>query len=98
MRTWQRTRVVESCGSCGKPQAIGLPIQVIVLPGVNPAVRRIRCTGCADGPLDDEQLEAFDVAEEGRTAARTVLPNAPEFVGVTRNLFDAKVAAAGDDK
>ena len=97
MRTWERTRVVGPCGSCNRTVSAGEPIQVIHLAGVSPtAPRRIRCQVCADGPIDDEQLEAFDVAEEGRTQTKALTPNPVAFAGATRPLFDAKVAAAGD--
>lgn len=100
MRTWERTRVVEPCGSCGTSLAVGSPIQVVRLPtDLATSKRRIRCEGCADGPVDLEQLERFDVTEDGKTQAGPVAPTqAFAFKGATRSLFDPKMAAAGPDE
>lgn len=95
MRTWERTRVVEGCGNCAKTLAIGTPVQVLHLAAI--ARRRIRCEGCADGPLDLEALERFDIVEEGRRASKSKgIPIAFAFTGHTKPLFDAKVAQVGE--
>lgn len=99
MRVWERTRITESCGGCGGVQQPGVAVQVVALQGVSK--RRIRCEACADGPVDIEQLERFDIAEEGRTSTvgmtRVGLAaSAFDFKGVTRALFDAKMAATGE--
>ena len=97
MRTWERTRIVEHCGGCNARLKEGTPIQVVTSSAVFGGSRRIRCEHCADGPVDDEQLEAFDVAEEGRTASKDVMPAPMAIPGATRPLFDPRKLAAGDN-
>jgi hypothetical protein len=94
VRTWERTRIVEPCGGCNARLEEGTPIQVVTLVGLP---RRIRCRGCADGPVDDEQLEAFDVAEDGRTVTKAATPAPMAIPGATRPLFDPRKLAAGDN-
>jgi hypothetical protein len=94
MRVWERARLIEDCGGCGQSQAMGTPIQVISVTNLR---RRIRCVLCADGPLDADQIVAFDAAEAARADVKPWTPvDAPAFTGHTRPLFDPKRAAAGD--
>lgn len=94
MRTWERVRLAEKCGGCGRGLDVGTPIQVIRTEGITK--RRVRAECCSDGPADVEALERFDVQEDGKASKPVTVIDAPEFLGVTRCLFDAKVAQTGE--
>lgn len=102
MKVWQRTRLDEGCSACGQRLPVGAPIQVITLPGSQAnARRRVRCAGCAEiagDAVNVDELEAFDVAEDGREQSVERPRQAFEFTGATRDLFDPKMAQAGDDE
>lgn len=61
MRTWEYVRELagESCGYCNKRQKVNTPVLVIDIPAMGnvPKRRRIRCTECAEEPIDLDQLE-----------------------------------------
>lgn len=86
MRAWRRATLAEPCGSCGKVIAAGSPERVITLPHISSAAsRRVRCSGCAGEPVDEERLAIQDEAVEAERPRF-------QFTGSTRELFDAKAA------
>lgn len=95
MRTWERSRTkTTKCGSCGELIDVNRPIQVIAVRDLQRKL--LRCEGCASGPVDVDQLEAYDVAEEGKRVP--IAPAPLTRVGQLTPLFDAKLAAAGKDE
>jgi hypothetical protein len=98
MKTWERARVREQCGRCGKPQEVGDPVLAITLPDLGAAARRrIRCEPCAGEPVNEAQLEAHDTATSFRRGPAPLTE--PEVRALTARpaVFDAKMAAAGKD-
>ena len=96
MRAWERTRLVDACGNCGKSLPVGTPVHVLTIIGVTR--RRIRCQECAGAEVDLAALEAFDLAERERQPTRQAgTPIAFEFRrDLVRQVFDRKLAQTGE--
>lgn len=108
MRQWTVARTITGCGSCRRRIDQGEPLQEIAITGV--AGKRYRCAGCADGPVNDvevdherfrlerEAAERVEIHAPGRVAERAGLARGftPVSTFQQGEFFDAKSKAAGE--
>lgn len=109
MRQWTIARTFTSCGSCRRTIQANEPLQEIALVGI--PGKRYRCVGCADGPVNEAELDLARLQMEREAAELAELHGpgrAAERIGLTRSFtpvsafeqpdfFDAKTKAAGDE-
>lgn len=81
----------EWCGGCGQPVQNGNPMQKIVLKGIRD---RKRCTNCASGDVDWNQVQEAKAELAGRETATRDVGFQP-LSNAARRVFDPKIAAAG---
>jgi len=86
MRTWTRATIADSCGRCGKDLAVGDPMQVIKLHGVERHLHR--CATCADAPVPAD-LPTF-------LTPGTPAPDPPVRT-IAPRVIDVKARQVGDD-
>lgn len=98
-RQWERARPYAKCGRCGEAIPELDPILTIVLAGaVVDAVHRrgaelYRCVTCADDPVDEAQLAAFD-AREARARAALATSTLPIALVTQSSPTESRAAIA----
>ena len=94
-RRWVRALFVSRCGYCGRRMEVDQAMQLIDGAWKVP---KVRCAQCADRPVDEIEIAAWDAKRAEINRARSVASQPTTYVDGDRTLFDGKAAAAGDEQ